>query len=166
VTDPTSRPALCCECGDIRIVSARLGLYDRRLKCTACKATTKHALVGDDPEKDWRESITHHPLPKYPEPSEEEKTAQLLHALEHGGYDACDFETKDERAERITRTKRYGEARDQEFLGLHRQGFSYDEIADMTDWNRETVRNALHKLGVHRFNSSVRKPGLIWEPPT
>ena len=33
------------------------------------------------------------------------------------------------------------------------------EVARATDWNRETVRKALHKLGVHRFNSSVRKPG-------
>jgi DNA-directed RNA polymerase specialized sigma24 family protein len=109
---------------------------------------------------------TQNPREDYPRPSEEEETAQLLHALEHDGYDACDFETRDERAERIARTRRYGEARDAEFLGLHRHGFSYDEIARLTDWNRETVRKALHTLGVHRFNSGVRKPGLTWEPPT
>ena len=60
----TQRPALCCVCGAVRAVSRRVGLYDRRLKCVACRATTKHALVGDDPEKDWRESLNQKAQPK------------------------------------------------------------------------------------------------------
>jgi hypothetical protein len=96
---------------------------------------------------------TQNPREDYPRPSEEEETAQLLHALEHDGYDACDFETRDERAERIARTRRYGEARDAEFLGLHRHGFSYDEIARVM--SRDTVDRCLGTSLHFRWSSWV-----------
>jgi hypothetical protein len=161
-----TRQALCCVCGAVRTLSARCGHYDRRLKCTACRATTKHALVGDDPEKDWREHFSHRPPDEGASGlTEEEEIDRLRNVLELGLYDATDFETPAEQQERIAKTRLHGEARTQQFIELHRQGLDLAEIERTTDWSREVVRQVLRKAGVTEFNNRRDKPGLTWEPP-
>jgi hypothetical protein len=166
VLTPTQRPALCNQCGAVRAVSRRVGLYDRRLKCTACKATTKHALVGDDPEKDWREHFSHRPPDEGGSGlTEEEEIDRLRNVLELGLYDATSFETPTEQQERIAKTRLHGDARTRQFIELHRQGLDLAEIERTSDWSREVVRQVLRKAGVTEFNNHLGTPGLTWEPP-
>ena len=51
-----STSALCCECGNLREVSAHC-LLDRELRCAACKTTRMHAVLGYGLIEDWREHI-------------------------------------------------------------------------------------------------------------
>jgi hypothetical protein len=157
--DPTRRPALCCECGAVRTVSAHC-LMDRELRCAACKTTRMHAVLGYGLIEDWRERNDHRGSLEL---TEEEELDRLREMLELGNYDATAFETPAEQQERIAKTRLHGEARTQQFIELHRQGLGLHEIAWETDWSSEVVRQALRKAGVTEFNNRRAKPGLSWE---